>query len=470
MKKENEFSKLKNSVKLNEYMNIFSLENNKAKDLSKPKVFIFISVDLVNSTSYKQYDKNWPNVFSDFFSIVQENFISKIPGLAVWKYVGDEVLFYKEIDNLNSILESPSEVFKLMESCQKKLHNDNKKSKNRLYLKSTIWIAPVRKSTDTECDIVNVIPDLKESIRDYIGVDIDEGFRISKFSSQGKLVVDATLAYILLKNKETVNIRCDYNVEDRLKIVGYRKLKGIWENRLYPIIWYHKSWADIDSMYLYDEEEISDICKSLKTSNYEVEPISRLHKILSEVNLIDDKVNKILDIVKNYNDETIINNPAISKLVQLHCVAVCIDPKTNKVLIAQRSTKKGTNPSKWEFGCAKANKYNSLEESMKIEYKNDFGINIKLLNDKKRKKDTQPIPIAVYSIKKEDGEDKGIIFLAEVIDENIQIKLTNKHQEVKFISEKDISNFQDKDCIPDFKETLKKVFDIYRKVDQDDKS
>lgn len=457
---ENKIPYLKNSPKLQDYMGNFSRES--IKNEHPPKVFIFISIDLVNSTSYKLKDQNWPNVFADFFGIVQDKFRKNIPNLYIWKYVGDEVLFYKEISDLNSLLEIPSSVFKQMEICQKKLHAENPKCKNILYLKSTLWIAAVKTSSDTvSTHIPNVMPVLEETIRDYIGVDIDEGFRISKFSSQNKLVIDSKLAYILLKYKDLVNTLCDYNVEDRLKIVGYKKLKGIWNNRLYPIIWYHKSWANIDSMFLYDEYDSSEICNTLKQSNFITEPISKLEKILYELDLIDSKIKDMLSIIDSSDSSKIYSNPSISKLIELHCVAVCIDPKSNKILIAKRANNKGDNPSLWEFGCAKANKLKTIEESLKKEYNDDFGINIEILLDKSRTTDTQPMPLAVYSIKKDDTESKGIIFLAKIIDDEITINKTPKHECTKWVSERDINSFSFP-AIPDFKDTLKKAFEFYK--------
>lgn len=458
--KNNKISSLKNSPKLKNYMNTFS--RGTVENEHPPKVFIFISIDLVNSTSYKLTDQNWPNVFADFFGIVQDNFKKNIPNLQVWKYVGDEVLFFKEISDLNSLLKIPSNVFKQMELCQKKLHIQKPECKNILYLKATLWIAAVKNSSDTQNkNIPNVMPLLEESLHDYIGVDIDEGFRISKFSSQNKLVIDSKLSYILLKYKDLVNTLCDYNVEDRLKIVGYKKLKGIWNNRLYPIIWYHKSWANMDSMFLYDEYDSSEICSTLKESNFTTEPICKLSKILSELDLIDNKIKDILSIIASSDSNKIYSNPSISKLIELHCVAVCINPQTNKILIARRSENKGDNPSLWEFGCAKANKLKTIEESLKKEYKDDFGINIEIVLDKKRLENTQPIPLAVYSITKDNIESKGIIFLAKITDEEIEITRTSKHSETKWISEEDIDSFSS-DAIPDFKDTLKKAFEFYK--------
>lgn len=72
---------------------------------------------------------------------------------------------------------------------------------------------------------------------------------------------------------------------------------------------------------------------------------------------------------------------------------------------------------------------------------------------------TEPVPIALYEIEKVDGIHKGIIVLAEIVGEfEIEsFKKTAKHQEVRWIKEEEIDNFNEL-CVTDFKSTLKKVF------------
>ena len=451
---EKELSKLK--VSIDEYEKINENEHS-------PKVFIFTSIDLVNSTYYKQEDKNWPTVFSEFFGIVETEFKRKNKNIHVWKYVGDEVLFYEEVNSIESLLKSPSETFRNMEISQQRLYETQKECKNKLYLKATLWIASTKHVSDSQNKhINNVLPELSESVIDFIGADIDEGFRISKFSSQNKLVLDSSLAYILYKEKPKVNRLCDYNVEDRIKIVDYKRLKGIWSNRLYPIIWYHKNWSNPTNMFLYDEHENCEIANTLRSSNFSTNNISQLDKILEEVNLKDSKIKTIYDIISECDELHLPDHPAIHNLLELHCVAVCINPSTGQALIAKRSTHKNSNNGLWEFGCAKALKTLPIVESLENEYKKDFNINIEVFVDSGRSDDCQPIPLAVYTINKENKIHKGIIFLAKIIDPTINILTTEKHSEFRWISKSELNNFNEP-TIPDFKDTLEKAFELYEK-------
>lgn len=64
-----------------------------------------------------------------------------------------------------------------------------------------------------------------------MGRDIDEGFRLKGYTQDRRLVVSFELAYILEclgKKKE-------------LYIMDYVRLKGVWNNSLYPIIWFHNA-------------------------------------------------------------------------------------------------------------------------------------------------------------------------------------------------------------------------------------
>ena len=65
--------------------------------------------------------------------------------------------------------------------------------------------------------------------------------------------------------------------------------------------------------------------------------------------------------------------------------------------------------------CAKAVLERSLNEQIEQEYYNDFGVKIKVVCDEERE-DKQPIPLALYEVESEQGKDKGVISLAEVVE------------------------------------------------------
>ena len=65
---------------------------------------------------------------------------------------------------------------------------------------------------------------------EFLGNDIDAGFRIKKETENRRMVISFELAYILAKDTDYLK---------NIHIITYKTLRGIWQNRLYPIIWYH---------------------------------------------------------------------------------------------------------------------------------------------------------------------------------------------------------------------------------------
>ena len=73
------------------------------------------------------------------------------------------------------------------------------------------------------------------------------------------------------------------------------------------------------------------------------------------------------------------------------------------------------------------------------EYYEDFGLKIQVVCDARRD-DEQPIPLALYEVESEQGKDKGVISLAEIIE---PYDITNfvengKHSSVRWISKEEV--------------------------------
>ena len=104
-----------------------------------------------------------------------------------------------------------------------------------------------------------------------------------------------------------------------------------------------------------------------------------------------------------------------------------------------------------------------MVEQIEEEYRRDFGIKIKVQCNKGRK-DVQPIPLAMYEIDCELGKDKGIITLAEIIEDfDVDNFSGVKHSKVRWIEESEIDQFSEQ-TIDDFKDTLKIVFNKLKEI------
>src|SRR5699024_9859606 len=203
----------------------------------------------------------------------------------VWKYVGDEVLLYKKVQNINDLFVAPEFCSKTVTSVTDAIYNSSGFS---LYLKGAVWIADVQ-----YVQSLNVIENLKKtnilisidnargSNIDFLGPEIDLGFRLSKFVGTSKVAVSAELAFILFRKRGDVShiSKYCYQVEERLKVLSFEKLKGIWGSRRYPIIWYMNDWSA--ESFQYDEHYNSNLAQIVINEQYE--NIKIIEKVFSDL-------------------------------------------------------------------------------------------------------------------------------------------------------------------------------------------
>jgi hypothetical protein len=260
------------------------------------EAYLFLSFDLVNSTAYKLHNNNWPMAFESFFidcAGKTKEFIFNYPSqsldeppLKEWKRLGDEIIFYIKIAQLDSLWDLPKRVFLSLKNIIEALQTYNSNSEIQLSAKATLWgavVSPSAKGKMHKNTVFNILT-AKENgaILDFLGPDIDTGFRISKYASPGKLVIDAYLAWLFNKYSK------DKKDED-MKIVSLETLKGIWNNRRYPIVWYYDNWLaeDVDEIFFYDEEYYSEIVKEIKRKGLKsYHSADFLEKILKESNFL----------------------------------------------------------------------------------------------------------------------------------------------------------------------------------------
>lgn len=460
---------------------------NKTKEEEKERtVKLFFSFDIVNSSAYKDINYfGWQIVLTELLSDIQNDIAKKIPGAQLWRVLGDEIIFfvtikknqeiYDNIDSIYSALVSANvrlkngKIFKEIEGKYKQKNIDVTQNNTILALQATAWLAIIKNDKSmsfSSYDNVFKKYNIRENqkINEFLGQDIDIGFRIKKYTRDRRFVISVELAKILSDKTEYLT---------RLNIIAYKKLKGVWKDRLYPIIWYHDekiSGISFKESFYYDEITYSQLSKEYflnhngKNESFSLYMFKDIHKALNKIirdQRLEQKMQKIFEVIKNTQaDFKTIENEFENKLLEFHCAAVCCDVKNRKILVAKRKNRKFLTEL-WEFGCAKANIEQNLCDSIKEEYKNDFGIEIEVICDTKRK-DKEPKPIALYQIDKAEKIQKGVIVVAKVIDgiDNIDsiIAEKNKHDTYRWVSEDDIENFDETITINDFKDTLRKVF------------
>lgn len=454
-------------------------------------VELFFSFDIVNSSLYKDTNYlGWQSVLTTLLTDIQNSVIKEIRGAQLWRVLGDEIIFFVTIKNEEEIYSTIDAVYSILVMANVKLKNEKffdsldkefsakelvwMKNSNILAVQSAAWIAIVLNGENSLFSPYdNVFKKYRisdsQQINEFLGQDIDIGFRIKKETQDRRLVVSAELAKLLSDKTEYLS---------RLNIITYKVLKGVWQNRLYPIIWYHDAaigGCSFEDSFYYDETTYSQLSKEYfvnrekddgnLTSYMFLDVYKALEKIIKDQKL-GGKLKQIRQVInETETDEKAVENEFENTLLEFHCAAVCCDINSRRILIAKRKNRKFYS-GLWEFGCAKASVDKNLCDSVKQDYKNDFGIDIEIVCDNGRE-DKEPKPIALYQIEKVDKIQKGVIVAAKVIN-NVEkvdeiINARGKHEKYMWISEEEIEKFNEP-AINDFKDTLKKVFETWNQL------
>lgn len=476
-----------------------------------PSVLLFFSFDIVNSTMYKTMTGNWPLIIRSLLEDIQTR-VHRIDTLFtsyLWRVIGDEVIFVLPIQSESSLTDAVEAIFEVTQRISISLKSGKffdalkdqtlsqqeiniLKSQNTLSIKATAWIAVVNSKLETPFD--NIAIDYKatehnrHSISEFLGQDIDTGFRLKGYTQDRRLCLSVELAYLLSNTSK----------QQHLHILDYVRLKGVWNESLYPIIWYynaevlkkcqlemldHGAATPFANSFRYDETDNNEIVKnyflrgrskrknskknkkgdeSPNSNNFELAESmysadSALRKIIADKNLLP----KIQYIQQHLHDEQlIIQSAPYAYPLGLHCAVVCCDVINRKILIAHRGQDHDTNPGCWEFGCAKASGQDTLVHSIKEHYQKAFGADIELVMNSSRQ-ELQPLPIAVYELQKAaDNILKGMIFVAKVINtvDPAHFRAESEHDRIAWISEDEMNNYKPENAVKDFHNTLQSVF------------
>jgi len=198
---------------------------------------LFLSVDMVGSTEFKarftgQGSEGWLATFKAFFTSFPLMVAGQIgfefldddstPAIEVWKVMGDEVVFVTQPESPEELTSVLLALLRTMRMYEEKHFQDLP-----LRLKGTAWLADLAGS-----NIEIEIPELSSGQGahiDYIGPDIDLGFRISKFARPASIVVSLDVLEVVLGARNAAKAA--------LYMIGREALKGVMFGRPYPIVW-----------------------------------------------------------------------------------------------------------------------------------------------------------------------------------------------------------------------------------------
>lgn len=240
---------------------------------------LFLSVDISGSTRYKNsrpdsdaFPPYWKALFELFYTSIEARFRNHIktkdkrdelfqrPG--VWKLLGDEIIF-------ECLIYSETEALRLVSAFLKAVRDLDAEIRG-LYpvrLKGTAWTAgtPIR-NAPFETPSTGA-----KGQADYIGPDMDIGFRICKLSQPGRMAISMDLADILSREDVPGNLRFYH--------VGWQVLEGVFDNKPYPVIWLN----DSDPQFIPPWEEEGDERTKCFMSKEKVKDKDALQKLVASV-------------------------------------------------------------------------------------------------------------------------------------------------------------------------------------------
>lgn len=430
-------------------------------------MYIFLSFDIVNSTAYKSLNPYWTktiNLFREFsFKYMSECFREK-PNASntekdfcdlkyfFWKNLGDEVIFMFPNPKISELYKLPDASWSVLDRIYKSLETPTSNSSVKVSVKATLWIAEIDEKSELrrqrildeynalvkkanievgeeppfqERNINVAINDITHNTIDFLGPDIDTGFRLSHYASHNKLTLDARLAWILINLVEKTQYHNCF--KSNAKIVGYETLKGVWNEKPYPIIWYMPEWNEKNLFYYYEEVDEKSLASKIARRHYEVTSIDKLESILSESKQLDYS-NYLLEKINNISGKPIKNLIRIfdtNKQIELHLICLCLN-ENNEILILKRNTDRSYLPNVWDFGCSHLVRDNTIKDSLLNGYSSKIGTEIELLNN--------DMPINSIKIDREDDKIINALVFIGKVEKNKVIINKNKYSEHRWIS------------------------------------
>jgi|GEM_PF-2407469 NUDIX domain len=446
--------------KLKDQLPISSTEEVKAINKSKESItgtVFFLSFDIVNSTQFKVVEPSkWVSKTKDFYKGIKEK-IEEISDTArVWKSQGDEVLIYFTINDIKKLYNCIENIYSILKELIKNIQENEGKS--LLSVQATLWVALVSEDKKDDQNINLAISSTFQSGYDFIGPDIDFGFRIASKSAGGIICMDPKIVAMLVKSSEK-----NYTLEHwkKFRLIDFVQLKGIWRDRFVPIIWYHPEIEAPKKIFPYDEKKRNELVKCLlekKTKSKDALDIMKIFDDLGKNETIDELVE---DIGKFSVD---IGAMPQNRIAEVHMVAILFNEEKSKTFCAKRSESKPRFPNYWEHGCCQLKRgEESPEQIIKQQYKNDFGIDIVEFKKDYRLENKELYIVCSYSFKDAYGNIiPGFIVTGiakEFIPENWN---KDKHSQLKWMTIEEIHKLDNSECVENFKQHVdlaKKLWD-----------
>ena len=207
-------------------------------EVLRPKLLLFLSVDLQGSSRLKQEaklssesapirDLAWlPEIFAFFKDFGEElerseaeiaRFRRKLlPMPRPWKILGDEILYVVELAHRREAALHLTALARAISA-----RNKPAPEKKTMPVKGSAWIAGF--------PVANTVVPLEDGGQDYLGASMDTGFRLGALATPRMMALSADLTWLLLAAGSR-------GIDSRLFYDGRRHLKGIGDTNGYPLL------------------------------------------------------------------------------------------------------------------------------------------------------------------------------------------------------------------------------------------
>lgn len=416
---------------------------------------MFISFDLVNCTMFKSTHKGmWASGVSKILEhIIQIFSKSKINGYRFWKIIGDEVVYTINIQYIRDIDDILAEIYSAVVNINKKIRTaeiGDSETAKYLSTKATVWMADISPA-NLRADNFYTEYQINENVlhSEYLGTDIDTGFRIAKYTQSDRVVVSFEIAALFLKEE---TLKKEFY---KINFVAFRILKGIWRGRRYPIFMYHGDEAVSfkDSIVYKPEEEdniLNEYLEQAPERVIEAPYKSFEEKLVSDFckeDILNLEVVQLVNII-NAQDGELPALPLPRKIV--HYTAICytvVDGVVKFMLVEDENGNMG-------FGGDIMNHNLQYIETIGLYYEEKFGYEIIFENDE-RYHDPIPLILDTYHV---DNSIRGTVFLAKLKLENEEVVLL-KDSNARLYSIDEIIDFEFYDCKTSVLPLLKKALE-----------
>lgn len=227
---------------------------------SEPHSLLFLSCDLVGSTSFKQSEINWQATFLSFYRQFPQSLAKLVDpehGLSfdLWKPIGDELIFTVRVQHERDILRAVRTWLLALDEYEQGALS---KVSGKLATKGGAFVATfpgpdseatVPRNLEVERSDQDVVQLNRQALRgprkhtkyvyDYFGPSIDTGFRILGACSRRFFSLSVEVAWAMQRAARDENVR----LEDLVWHDG-RSLKGVWGGREYPVFALDREYAD----------------------------------------------------------------------------------------------------------------------------------------------------------------------------------------------------------------------------------